>query len=72
MRTILPADGDGAAVYELTRDEGMEMFGRRCQESLGISGEEFLRRYDAHEYDCAGGECAKAHHLIMLIPFARP
>jgi hypothetical protein len=65
MRTIFPADEDGVAVCELTRAEGVEMFGRRCQESLGISGEEFLRRYDAGSRDLD-------QHLVMLIPFARP
>jgi hypothetical protein len=35
---------------ELTRDEGRALLDRQAQRVLGISGEEFLRRYKAGEY----------------------
>lgn len=55
-------------VIELTREEGRALFGRRARELLGISGDEFLRRYDAGQLD----ECAEeVTELRMLIPFAR-
>jgi hypothetical protein len=38
-------------VKELTREEGRALFEEEVQRLLGISGEEFLRRLDAGEYD---------------------
>lgn len=61
-REIIPG------VVELTREEGRALFDRHARELLGISGEEFLRRYDAGEFD----ECAEeVVELRMLIPFFR-
>jgi hypothetical protein len=42
-RTAVPS------VHILTEDEAGELFDREARYSLGISGEEFLRRYDAGE-----------------------
>lgn len=36
-------------IKELSPDEAWELFDRQCREWLGISGEEFIRRYDAGE-----------------------
>jgi len=59
-------------VIELSREEGVVLFDKACRNKLGISGEEFLRRYDAGEYDCGTGNCSpEAFKLAMLIPFAR-
>ncbi|HEX9701071.1 MAG TPA: hypothetical protein VGD06_16585 [Acidobacteriota bacterium] len=59
--------------YEiLSRADGRELFDRKAREWLGISGEEFVRRYDAGEYD--GVDCStkpKLFRLLMLLPFAR-
>lgn len=57
-------------VIEATREQGEALFDRRARRLFGISGEEWLRRYDA-------GELADADHsrvvtMEMLIPFARP
>src|SRR5215210_5234989 len=38
-------------IRELSKEEGREMFDRAAQRKLGISGEEFLRRWDAGDYD---------------------
>jgi hypothetical protein len=35
--------------YLLSEEEGKRFFDEAIQEMLGISGEEFLRRYDAGE-----------------------
>jgi len=54
----------------LTEAEGRQFFDRAVREELGISGDEFLRRYDAGHYN---GDDADPDliGLIMLIPFAR-
>ena len=38
-------------IHELTDEEARELFDRSARHYLGISGEEFLRRWDAGEYD---------------------
>lgn len=53
--------------------EGRAIFDRQAQKVLGISGAEFLRRWDAGDYrrvaDDAEGR--KVRRLAMLMPFAR-
>lgn len=68
-----PGDAQpGVEVIELSRSEGLELFDRAARNAMGISGEEFLRRYDAGEYECGSGNCSpEAFKLAMLIPFAR-
>ena len=55
----------------LTIKEGRALFDRQAKKELGISGEEFLRRWDAGEYspvpDTAEGR--KVGRLVMLMPF---
>lgn len=60
-------------VRTLTREEGRRLFDHRASELLGISGEEFLRRWDAGEYRGVpdSEEGRKINRLVMLIPFAR-
>lgn len=52
-------------------DEGFALLDERARELLGISAEEFLRRWDAGEY--AGPEHGRGPvaKLAMLIPLAR-
>jgi hypothetical protein len=49
------------------------VFDYQARKVMGMSGEEFLRRYDAGEYDEAADEPGHGHvmSLIMLIPFGR-
>lgn len=58
----------------LSEEEGKVFFNEQAHRMLGISGEEFLRRYDQGEYDEVPDtrEGWPAMRLIMLIPFARP
>jgi hypothetical protein len=56
-------------VEELTAEQGVEMFDRVARQELGISGEEFLRRWDAGDY--ADSEDMGVTRLYMLMPFAR-
>ena len=57
------------AVEELSREDGREMFGRAARGTLGISGEEFLARWDAGDY--ADADDPAVTPVAMLIPFAR-
>lgn len=41
----------GNQIYELSQEEGRELFDRAAWHHLGISGEEFMRRWDAGYYD---------------------
>lgn len=60
--------------YQVTAEEGQELFDQRAQKELGISGEEFLRRWDAGEYKPVPDtkEGRKIGRLVMMLPFARP
>lgn len=54
----------------LTREEGRAFFDRQARKYLGISGEEFLRRYDAGEFrpSCQNLSVSR---MVILLPFAR-
>ena len=60
-------------VHIATAEEGEELFDYQAKKLLNISGDEFLRRWDAGAYqdleDAAEGR--KVRRLAMLIPFAR-
>ena len=60
-------------VHIATEQEGQALFDYQARKELGISGEEFLARWDAGEYrnlaDAVTGR--KIERLAMLIPFAR-
>jgi hypothetical protein len=55
---------------EATPEEGRAMLDRAAREVLNISGEEFLARYDAGEYEDSDDPAIT--RVAMLIPFARP
>ncbi|BCM66464.1 hypothetical protein EASAB2608_01798 [Streptomyces sp. EAS-AB2608] len=57
-------------VVEVDYTEGAQILDRAARRKLGISGEEFIRRWDAGEY--AGAEHVKAQEVADLLPFARP
>ena len=63
----------------LTREEGIQLFDLHAKRRYGISGEEWLKNYDAGEYNDAlsfanevslNDHC-KAVDMHMLIPFVR-
>jgi hypothetical protein len=56
-------------VVEVNREEGRAMLDRAAREVLNISGDEFLSRWDAGEYEDA--EDPSVTRVAMLIPFAR-
>lgn len=57
-------------VREASREEGRILFDKNARRIFGISGVEWLRRYDAGEL--ADADHTKVVSVAMLIPFARP
>jgi hypothetical protein len=57
----------------LSPEEGRALFDRRAQELLGMSGDEFLRRCDAGEFDHVfdDPDHPEILDLYMLTAFAR-
>jgi hypothetical protein len=57
----------------MNQQEGRAFFEEQARKLLGISGEEFLRRWEAGEYDelADDPEHPEILRLATLIPFAR-
>ncbi len=64
--------GDIPGIDVLSPVEGIAYFDRRARELIGLSGDAFLRRWDAEGFrpppDAA--EDRKLNRLVMLMPFA--
>lgn len=60
-------------VYYVTPEEGRRIFDEAARKWMGMSGEEFIRRWEAGEYWGIADEPGNFHigDLIALIPFAR-
>lgn len=61
-------------IYELSEEEGRELFDRAVRHHLGISGEEFMRRWDAGYYDDPDDRTKNPPEVMelgMLMDFAR-
>lgn len=56
------------AARPLESGESREMFDKRIRQHLGISGDEFLRLWDAGQLDTAD---SKVRFCAVLIPFGR-
>lgn len=68
-----PHEQDDLDVEVLSPAEGMVFFDQRAQELVGLSGEEFLRQWDAGTYQPTigpDGEDRKLNRLLMSLPFA--
>ena len=59
------AQQDG--IYELTREEGRELFEQEARERLHMSGDEFKRRWQAGELD---PEDPNVRMVAMLLPLS--
>ncbi|MBA3414270.1 MAG: hypothetical protein H0U10_03480 [Chloroflexia bacterium] len=70
---VLEEDEWFPEVERLTVEEGRAFFDEKVKTALGISGDEFLRRYDAGVYDAIEEDEAgrRIIRLMMAIPFAR-
>lgn len=60
---------DGVDYISLS--EGIELLDRQARKYLGMSGEEFMRRYEAGELDHDDYDF-NVMRVSMLIPFATP
>lgn len=62
----------GVEVVELSETEGTDMFDRVARREMGISGDEFLRRWDAGEWE--GVDLDSVDGLVdvwMMLPAVR-
>lgn len=57
-------------VRELSREESRALFDRQAQRYLNVSGEEFIRKFEAGEYGDPDDNPA-VMRLVMLLPFAK-
>lgn len=64
-------DQPAAEARELTREEGRALLDEHAREFLGISGAEFMRRWDAGEIDLTGPDHDEVLGVSLLLPFAR-
>lgn len=55
----------------LTDEEGRALFDETARHLLGISGEEFARRYDAGYYDDKPDMHEEVIELHLMLPFFR-
>ncbi len=61
-------------IRDLTPEEGRELFDRAARHYLDMSGEEFVRRWDAGEFDDPDDRTKNPPGVMsvaMLLPFAR-
>lgn len=56
-------------VRYVSRSEGAKLVDRQAKKYLGMSGAEFVRRYEAGEID--DPDRAEVRRVAMLIPFAK-
>ncbi len=60
----------GGSLTYITREEALEFFDRMAQFTLKISGEEFVRRFNAGEYEGEEDESG-VRTMIGLLPMIR-
>ncbi|MBA3416560.1 MAG: hypothetical protein H0U10_15170 [Chloroflexia bacterium] len=61
-------------VLEITADEAHAIFDRKARRLLGISGDEFVRRWEGGDY-CGDEETDEArltNRLVMSLPLVKP
>ena len=71
MAAVQPATEP--AIQWVTLEEAREIFDEQARRLMGMSGEEFLRRWDAGEYRDIADTPGNLHimRLAMLIPLGR-
>ena len=62
-----------SGIQWLTDEEARAIFDEQARKTMGMSGEEFLRRWDAGEFDAIADDRdhPEIMRLVMLINFAR-
>jgi hypothetical protein len=66
-----PIIDDLPPVRVLTHEEAIAHFDEQARHWLGMSGEEFLRRWDAGDYAGREDDNVAIRIMAMLIPIAR-
>ena len=71
---VVRANKELDGVRTLSEEEGRAFFESEVQRRLGISSEEFFRRWDVGEYRDTpdSPENWDVYRIAMLIPFGRP
>lgn len=64
---------DTSGIRYLDDEESHQYFDRQARRIMNMSGEEFLRRYDAGEFkdQMDGPRHCQLVEMVMLIPFGR-
>lgn len=57
-------------IHEMTREESRSLFDRQVRLALDMSGDEFLRKWDAGEFG-EDTDRPEIMRLALLIPFGR-
>jgi hypothetical protein len=63
------ADHENTYVREIDQTEGRAMLDRAAKEALGVSGDAFVRAWDAGDF--ADDDRPEVAHLAMLLPLGR-
>jgi hypothetical protein len=63
-----PPIAPGPEPRVLSREQGQELLDQRARQFLGMSGEEFRRRYEAGELDPDNDNVLR---VALLLPFGR-
>lgn len=66
----MPKIDAAVAVEEVTPEEGRALFDKAARDNLGISGDEFLAKWDRGEYD-DDPDRPEVLRVAMLMPFGR-
>ena len=56
-------------IHEVSPEEGWEILDRQARERLGMSGEEFIRKWEANEFE--DPDQSDIIFLSFMIPFTR-
>jgi hypothetical protein len=65
----MSAELDKIDVEEVSEEQGRALFDRIARRFLGMSGVEFLARWDRGDF--VGDDRPEVTHVAMLIPFGR-
>ena len=57
-------------IHQLTREEGRELFERKAQRYLNMSGEDFLAAWDRGDFD-EDADRFEVVQVVMLLPLVR-
>lgn len=68
---MTPRNGHNNGIHELDAEESHALFDQAARYYLNMSGEEFLRQYDAGKFDEEIDVRPELRRMEMLIPFGR-